>query len=494
MRIGVSVDGQVVSRSHLTFEYTKAAAFDVMHPRSGPETGGTVVKITGSNFVNSNNIKCFFGGTEAPGRWLSEDKLSCTAPAMRPGNYKLRLTLNGVDTLRTPWQFASFKEIDVLYASPSSGSLLGGTEISLVGKSFVATDAMLCRFGRLGSSPAAFVSSTEVTCSTPDMSKDVDEVTEVGVSVSLNGVDYPEAAARFHFTPPATIHSMFPAQGSVNGGTEVHVFGSNMFPSITSDTASCIFGSVTVPALVLSNEELTCVSPPHSNERPVFFAVSLNGVDLAEEGRTAFLYTPNVQTVSIYPSGGPFTGGTLVTVTGDAFERSSSLQCKFGELYSDAVYLSDQTVQCKAPMHPPGTVDFVVVAEGDDVMPSETVFEFYQPPVILFNNPTSGPHYGETVVRIYGHGFRSNVDYVCHFGDSASIAGQFVATDAIECPSPRISPEDDQTSVELVVAEKHSNFTANNLIAGRRTNLLAGKQATIRISQSEFTSQASYTT
>ena len=463
VHVGVSVNGEDFSLSELNFEYTKPAVFSTMRPTSGPESGGTVVALTGSNFVKSSTAGCYFGNVKVSGRWESDERLTCETPAIKPGIYKVRITLNGVDTPRTYWQFSFQKEVDVRYASPSSGSILGGTEISIIGKSFVFTEDLTCRFGDLGHSRAAFVTSTELSCLSPNISPVVTHLIDVGIQVSLNGIDFSPAVAHFRFTPPALVHSIFPNEGWVSGGTEVTVKGANMFTSITSNAAVCIFGNELVPASLLSTEELTCVSPAHTMDEGVYFAVSLNGVDLLQHTDTRFFYLPHVKRVSIEPSGGPLTGGTRVTVTGTDFDKSFPKGCKFGSSYSDGiVYVSDQTIQCRSPPHPPGTVDFVVITNDNEISLDDVVFEYYKAPTILFADPISGPQHGGTVVRIYGSDFRSNVNYLCHFGDM-HVSGQFVATDAIECSSPRITSDVDQNHVDLVVSETKSTFTANTL-------------------------------
>jgi hypothetical protein len=75
-----------------------------MHPTIGPESGDTIVRVTGENFMKTHLAACFFGKSKVVGRVESEKRLSCETPAKRPGNYKVRITLNGIDTLRTSFQ------------------------------------------------------------------------------------------------------------------------------------------------------------------------------------------------------------------------------------------------------------------------------------------------------------------------------------------------------------------------------------------------------
>ena len=99
MPVGVSVNGKYFSMSSLNFEYTKPALFVSMHLTIGPESGDTIVRVTGANFMKSH-----FGKGKVVGQVESEKRLSCETPAKRPGNYKVRITLNGIDTLRTSFQ------------------------------------------------------------------------------------------------------------------------------------------------------------------------------------------------------------------------------------------------------------------------------------------------------------------------------------------------------------------------------------------------------
>ena len=471
-RVGVSVDGVEFSMSHLAFQYAKPAVFSSMDPRSGSETGGTPVKLSGANLVRSNQAVCYFGNIEVAGRWADE-KILCETPSMRPGNYKVRISLNGVDALRIPWHFTFFKEIDVVYASPSSGSVLGGTEVSIIGKSFALAESLACHFGDWGTARATFLSSTKISCITPDIRREIAGVAstpyyDTGIHVSMNGVDVSSAKAQFQFTPVAIVSSIYPSQGSVGGGTIVTVKGSNLLASAASNSALCVFGNETVPATPLSTEEMTCISPPHHVDEAVSFAVSLNGVDVIRHGYQRFHYLPVVKHVSIKPSGGPFTGGTLVTVTGINFGKSLVTNCRFGAFSSDGiVHISDNSIQCKSPPHPPGTAKFALTTEGDEITPDDVAFEFYKPPTLLFSQPTSGPHAGETVVRIFGQNFRWNVDYLCYFG-LLEVPGQIVLTDRgfieyLQCSSPRTPTDGKQSEVDLLVAEKHSNFTTNAL-------------------------------
>ena len=62
-----------------------------------------------------------------------------------------------------------------------------------------------------------------------------------------------------------------------------------------------------------------------------------------------FSYVEPLGVISISPSCGPVTGGTLVTVSGSNFAQSRRLLCRFGQALVDGSLLDASTVVCIAP-------------------------------------------------------------------------------------------------------------------------------------------------
>ena len=61
------------------------------------------------------------------------------------------------------------------------------------------------------------------------------------------------------------MYAVLPTSGFVGGGTRVTVIGSN-FKEVASGDGGlhCRFGAVSVPAQLITSEELVCVAPPHA--------------------------------------------------------------------------------------------------------------------------------------------------------------------------------------------------------------------------------------
>ncbi|KAJ1464474.1 hypothetical protein T484DRAFT_1649543, partial [Baffinella frigidus] len=89
------------------------------------------------------------------------------------------------------FSFALPAEVTALH--PSVGLQSGGLSITVVGRNFLSTERLGCRFGRK-IVMAAFVSSTAVLCETV-----AHDAGMVQVSVTLNGKYYSEEGASFEY-------------------------------------------------------------------------------------------------------------------------------------------------------------------------------------------------------------------------------------------------------------------------------------------------------
>ena len=155
-------------------------------------------------------------------------------------------------------------------------------------------------------------------------------VTAVSVDVTVNGQDYevnstyPSTAMNntFYYVN-MSITSLSPIEGPATGGTVVNVTGSGFINTVT---IYCQFGTSdnitldTVTATVLSSTLLQCTSPAlqsfTSIRRLVSLQISVNGIDYTNLSTsiTGFTYEPNVTVLSVFPSMGEWTGGSVTLV------------------------------------------------------------------------------------------------------------------------------------------------------------------------------------
>ena len=144
----------------------------------------------------------------------------------------------------------------------------------VTGRNFVDTAELACRFGEWGAlSPARFVSDSAIACTAPPHLPG-----PVAVHVTLNGVDFGDGAsppATFTYVAGVQVQSVTPQRGPVSGFTQLTVTGVNFAAGAASDALWCLFEdqsasersvatAAAVPAVVLSDTQAQCATPPTS--------------------------------------------------------------------------------------------------------------------------------------------------------------------------------------------------------------------------------------
>ena len=136
-------------------------------PDTGPATGGTAVTIMGAHFVAASTVT--FGVVAAQGlTFINSAQLSCTTPASSSG--PVAVTVTNPDTqsgsLRNGFIYgAAAPAPTAANLSPNSATILGGVVVSINGANFVSGAHVL--FGSAPATNVTFVSSTQLTCTTP---------------------------------------------------------------------------------------------------------------------------------------------------------------------------------------------------------------------------------------------------------------------------------------------------------------------------------------
>ena len=152
----------------------------------------------------------------------------------------------------------------------------------------------------------------------------------MSVRLSTNGQQFVTAPTTFTYHAEASVLSLDPASGSVNGGTPVVVRAE---PALWT-TARCAAGLARrcrrrwIRERDADHLSCTCaVRAGHASR----LAVANNGVDLAAAS-ARFEYRAAMRVDSVAPRSGPVTGGTRVLVSGGGFAVASERAvCRFGE-------------------------------------------------------------------------------------------------------------------------------------------------------------------
>ena len=367
------IDGDV-PLSSLFFEYHEDIEISWMTPSNGPSSGGTVVRVSGSGFLDLPQAACQFGdGRPTPATVINSGTLVCTTSSLMAAAHGsvqegletstsraekgvvLRVTMNGVDfsPQNSSIVFLYDDEISILSLWPDRGPATGGVRVLVRGSGFRPDEQLACRFG-VQMAVAEYMRNDTIACWAPPQVR----VSVVAVSVTLNGQDFSSAAvageeydglgeAMFTYTDRAAVTALEPENGPTRGGTVVTVSGMNF---ANSSTLLCRFGNlVTSAAVFVSTEEVTCVSPavPVAAAGRVYLEVSDEGgttstleqQDLQGPGndpalwtdsRVEFLFTEDPVVLVVFPASGPAAGGTRISLTGFGFQDFPQLGCRFG--------------------------------------------------------------------------------------------------------------------------------------------------------------------
>lgn len=432
-----------------TFHYGPDISVHSAWPLAGPESGGTVVTVTGTGFTDTRTIVCEFGslGASALGKWMDSSTLSCVSPPHMPGATSLRLSMNGQQFVETDLYFEYLIESTVRAISPSSGPLHGGTLVEVEGTGFANSTALSCHLAsrRL---PAVFVDSGRIRCTTPPLAA-ASPLLSLPLEVSNNGIDFTNrSTAIFSFVPALSIRHVWPTSGPVDGGTSVSMYGSGF--SSGGSRVLCIFGrdyTQATVATVRSDDELSCLSPPYAVS-PSGGAVRVeltnnDGVDRVASP-TNFTYVESIQLTSVDPSQSGEEGGVVVIIAGENFIASPSLSCSFGgQDATPATFMSPTQVSCLVPESPAGPrdVSLTVSNNGQDFAGgSSLVFSYLPAFTIIKNEPERGPVDGGTEVTLTGTGLSETGPWACVFGENLATPATQLASGQLRCKSPPQPP------------------------------------------------------
>eukprot|EP00956_Cyclotella_meneghiniana_P023835 scaffold47039_cov62-Cyclotella_meneghiniana.AAC.7 len=198
----------------------------MIRSRFGYETGGKAIKLIGSNLVSSRSLACYFDEIRADCQWKSEDEIASVMPKLKPGNYTIKVSPNGMDEIYTSLQYQVRLQMTTVFARPPIASITGGATIQVF------------------------------ECTTPW--HEVSRVVKLGIG-SSETKDISIVENGFEYLNPFELSSiLYPScNGSIKGGTVVSVDGLGFAQA--RDPVYCNFGSSAVIASIFSDIELTCI-------------------------------------------------------------------------------------------------------------------------------------------------------------------------------------------------------------------------------------------
>lgn len=421
MNITVSYENHLSIDSALSDSVVKRVLYpniESIRPKIVSSLGGTMLNITGSNFLNRRGISCSFGDSFiVPAKYISINNILCLTPQMIPGLTTIRVQ-NGGEVAELSKKSAIINvvlDVSIVKLFPDFGYLTGGTLVEItvvaphsVGKEFNRSN-VICRFGNLDTI-AADVDDTSVMCLSPPVVSP--EVVTVKLSFD-GGASFSASHFSFAYYDVPQITRISPVAGPLQGGISIAVEGTNFVHH--DGVISCRFTPVgTTRGVRVSHNVIVCISPEHKESKDVDIEISFNGQDFIQS-LNQFKYFEPIQILLIHPTSSPsLVNGNEIYVLLKHVLKSTLYYCNFGLLRVQATILSNNELICESPAVETSTVDFSVSSQGcADIQCRSNLmeFKFVSSPTIVFNKSTldSFP------VIIRGFGFSSSASMLCRF-------------------------------------------------------------------------------
>ena len=169
MHLEVSQNGQQFTQSAQEYSFHGPSAVSMLRPVAGPAAGDSLVAIHGSALLLGSDYRCRFGSYAGILASVFNGTLvTCRSPAVWTGTEPVTLSLNGQQYLKSSANFTFFELNRVVRLSPSTGSSVGGTVVTLTGQHFrtFTQHPIACRFGE-ALAPTSFVDQTTLRCQAP---------------------------------------------------------------------------------------------------------------------------------------------------------------------------------------------------------------------------------------------------------------------------------------------------------------------------------------
>ncbi len=282
-----TVGGTSATSAADQYTYLPVPTVTMITPSAGPTIGGTIVVITGSNFIGTTAVT--FGSTAATGFTVnSATSITATAPA-GSGTVDVRVSsTGGTSATSAAGQYSYVPAPTVTSISPSVGPSSGGTTVIISGTNLGSATAV--GFGATAATGYTIISNTQITATAPAGTGTVDvRVTTPG------GNSATSAADQYTYVPAPTVTSISPNSGPVTGGTTVTITGTNLM-----GTTAVKFGAAAATGFTVNSATQITATAPAGGAGTVDVQVTSLGGSSATSGADQFTYllAPTVSAIT----------------------------------------------------------------------------------------------------------------------------------------------------------------------------------------------------
>ena len=239
----------------------------------------------------------------------------------------------------------------------------------------------------------------------------------------------------FDYYRPPVLSAIYPSSGPTAGGTQLQLSG--IFLSASPHPTVRLEGLSDVPANASSSSLLLSVSPgmgslapspgmgslAPSSARQLF--LSFNGQQFHSMSSRFYYNLPDAVS-SVHPTGGPTSGGTVVSVHGRISSTGLTRRCRFSSGATPTATVegtvTGSLLRCSAPAWPNEvTISVRISSNGQQYSPSNTsaTFSYFDSPQIDALVPSASFSSGGGAVQLRGPSLApfATQPLYCRFGD-----------------------------------------------------------------------------
>ena len=377
-----------------------APTADELDPDHGPTAGGTIVTITGTDFVPGSVVSIDGGPAITPTNIAADgESLTFVTPVHAAGT--VQVTVTTPSGTSAPLDFVYDPLPTSLSLVPNHGPFSGGTSVTITGTGFTPGSIVRIDGGAAITPTNIATDGLSLTFSTPAHAPG-----PVAVRVTTDAGTTGPLAFTYDAAPTAT--SLDPDHGPAAGETSVTVAGTGF----TAGTTVSVDGSAPiVPDSIASDGlSLTFTTPPHTAGDVPVVVTSPAGSAAALTYTYDAAPVPAPTITALAPDFGPAAGGTTVTISGTNFTPDSIVTIAGNDVTPATVAPNGNSLTFVTP---PGTAGpAIVTVTTPNGQSGELTFTYGAPPALAPTatgiDPTSGPTAGNTLVTITGTNFTAS--------------------------------------------------------------------------------------
>lgn len=390
-------------------------------PDAGASGGGTDVTVAGSGFEPGASVAV--GGTPCTNVLVRSDtSITCTTGSHAAGMVSITVT-NSDDqssSLANAYRYVDPRSA-ISSITPISGPVAGGNDVTIDGNDFQSGARVT--FDSVESTSVTFDGAGQLHAVVP---------THAAGSVNLvviNPDGQASAPTTYTYVAAPVVTSVNPASGPTAGGTSVTINGNDFQANATVS----IGGSACAVAGTTTATSIACTTGAYPTPGAYDVAVT-NGDGQPSTQAVQYTYVAPPAVSSIAPTSGPTAGGTVVTITGSAFQNSAGVTFD-GSAATNVMYVSATELRATTPAHGWGPVNVVVTNPDGQPSTQAIQYAYVAPaPTIATITPASGTTAGGTSVTIAGSGFLSGAAVT--IGGAAATNVTYVSAAELRATTP----------------------------------------------------------